>query len=490
MTPRLETPPPPPKTRHARAKARAHAKAQQRRDDEQRRLEALPVTRPHAAGIDIGGRSHWVCVGFTDGGPSDLVREFPAHTQGLHEIAAYLREHGVTSVALEATGIYWVALFELLEQQQFEVILVDPSYTRQLRGRPKTDRRDAQWIYRLHSVGLLPAAFRPAGAIATLRSYVRHRSLVVHQAGECIQRMQKSLEQMNLKLTTVLDDITGETGRRIIRAILCGTRDPAKLAKHRHPQCHHSEEEIARALEGTWREEHLFTLRAAYEAWQFHQGQLSKVDAQIAAQLRLLAPARELPPLPAKRCASGRRANDPRFDVRGALYAVLGFDLTELEGISESTALTLISEVGTDVGRFPSVKHFCSWLGLCPQVRKTGGRVKSSRTRTGAGRAATALRLAAGSLHRSRSALGAYLRRMKSRLGKAAGITAAAHKLARLVYWSLSQGVAYARQAQESYEEAQRQRERQSLEKRARRLGLDLVPRGSGGAVPAVAGVS
>jgi transposase len=465
-----------PQSRHARNKARAKARAQQRRDEQQQRLRAMPITRPHAAGIDIGDRSHWVCVGFTEDNHSDLVREFPTHTQGLQEIIAYLKEHQVTSVALEATGIYWVALLEAL-QQHFEVILVDPSYTRQLRGRPKTDRKDAQWIYRLHSVGLLPAAFRPAAAIATLRSYVRQRSQKVHQAGQCIQRMQKALQQMNLKLTTVIDDITGQTGQRIVQAILRGTRDPHKLAQHRHPQCRHSVAEIAQALRGSYRDEHLFALRCAYEEWRFHQQQLDKVDAQIQAQLRSLRLERQLPPLAPTSYRSGRKANDPRFDVRDALYAVVGMDLTELEGLNASTALTLISEIGLDMSRFPSVKHFCSWLGLCPQWRKTGGKVKSSRVRTGAGRAATALRLAAGSLHRSRSALGAYLRRMKSRLGKAAGITATAHKLARLVYWSLSKGLAYAKQTQAAYEDDQRQREKKALYKRAQRLGLEVVER-------------
>ncbi len=477
MTPPVRSTPTPP-NRHAKQKARAHAKTQRQRDEEQQRLQALPITRPHAAGIDIGGRSHWVCVGFTaDAARSPLVREFPSHTDGLRQIVAYLREHHVTDVALEATGVYWIAPLEILQQEKFDVILVDPSYTRQLRGRPKTDRKDAQWIYRLHSVGLLPAAFRPDEAIAVLRNYVRQRSLTVHQAGQCIQRMQKALEQMNLKLTTVLDDITGHTGLRILQAILRGTRDPQKLAQHRHRTCGHSAEEIAQALNGNYRDEHVFALRSAYEAWRFHQGQLDKVDACIEAQLKKMAVQRDLPPLPEKTSRSGRKANDPRFDARAALYAAVGMDLTQLEGLSATTVLTLISEIGTDMSRFPSVKHFCSWLGLCPQWRKTGGKVKSSRTRPGPSRAATALRLAAGSLHRSRSALGAYLRRMKSRLGKAAGITAAAHKLARLLYWSLSKGLAYAQRTQESYEEEQRKRERQSLEKQARRLGLEVVER-------------
>jgi transposase len=478
MTPSLQTTPtPPPTSPHARQKARAHAKAQQLRDEEQQRLEALPITRSHAAGIDVGSRSHWVCVGFTDTIRSPLVREFPGHTDGLRQIVAYLREYQVTDVALEASGVYWIALLEILQQEKFDVILVDPSYTKQLRGRPKTDRKDAQWIYRLHSVGLLPAAFRPDEAIAVLRSYVRQRSMTVRQAGQCIQRMQKALEQMNLKLTSVIDNITGHTGLRIIQAILRGTRDPMKLAQHRHRGCSRSVEEIAQALSGNYRDEHVFALRCAYETWRFYQGQLDKVDTCIQTQLKKMACQKDLPPLPEKSYSCGRKANDLRFDARAALYAAVGMDLTELEGLSEATVLTLISEIGLDMSRFPSVKHFCSWLGLCPHWRKTGGKVKSSRTRPGPSRAATALRLAAGSLHRSRSALGAYLRRMKSRLGKAAGITATAHKLARLLYWSLSKGLTYAKRTQESYEEDQRQRARKNLQKQAQRLGLEVVER-------------
>jgi transposase len=473
---------------YRRRKTRAKAKSEALRQSEAAQVEALPVQHPHAAGIDIGSRSHWVCVGFTAEADSALVCEFATHTDGLYQIVAYLREHQVSTVALEATGVYRIPLLEILQQEGFEVLLVDPAYTRQLRGRPKTDRKDAQWIYRLHSVGLLPAAFRPADLIVVLRSYVRQRGSIVHQAGQCIQRMQKALEQMNLKLTTVIDDITGQTGRRILQAILRGTRDPEKLAQHRHPSCRHSVAEIAQALRGNYRAEHLLALRLAYEAWTFLQGQLDQVDAAIETHLKKMGSPRDLPALPAKRCRSGRKANDPRFDVRAALYRIIGMDLTELEGLSEATVLSVVSEVGLDMRRFPTVKHFCSWLGLCPQWRKTGGKVKSSHTRAGPNRAATALRLAAGSLHRSRSALGAFLRRMKSRLGKAAGITATAHKLARLLYWSLSKGLAYAKQTQEHYEQEQKQRARQQLHKQARRLGLELIERAPASAAAASEG--
>ena len=258
-----------------RRKTRAKAKCEALHQQEVARVEALPVQHPHAAGIDIGSRSHWVCVGFATEAGSCLIQEFPAHTAGLKAIAAFLREHQVTTIAMESTGVYWIPLYELLSAEGFEVLLVDPSYTHQLRGRPKTDRRDCQWIYRLHSVGLLAAAFRPDEKTCQLRAYLRQRGNVIRQASRHVQHMQKALEQMNLKLTEILSDITGVTGRSILRAILRGTRAPEKLAKYRDKQCKASEAEIAQALTGSYREEHLFELRLAYEAWQFTLGQVA-----------------------------------------------------------------------------------------------------------------------------------------------------------------------------------------------------------------------
>src|SRR5947209_10169852 len=319
---------------YRRRKARAKARSEARRQEEAGRVEALPVQHPHAAGIDIGSRSHWVCVGFTTDAASCLVREFPAHTDGLQAIAAFLREHQVSTIALESTGVYWIPLYELLQAEGFEVFLVDPSYSRQLRGRPKTDRRDCQWIDRLHSVGLLAAAFRPDEQTCRLRAYLRQRANLVRAASRHVQHMQKALEQMNLKLTEVLSDVTGLTGRAIIRAILRGTRAPEKLATFRDKQCKASEAEIAQALTGSYREEHLFELRLAHEAWQFTLRQVEQVDGQIALQLGRMTGDRALPPLKPKPRPK-RRVNSPRFDVRAALYYVVGLDLTEIEGISE-----------------------------------------------------------------------------------------------------------------------------------------------------------
>lgn len=440
---------------------------------------ALPVQHPNAAGIDIGSRSHWVCVGFTTDAGSRSIREFPAHTDGLKAIAAFLREHRVDTVALESTGIYWIPLYELLCAEGFEVLLVDPSYTHQLRGRPKTDRRDCQWIYRLHSVGLLAAAFRPDEKTCQLRAYLRQRANLVRAASRHVQHMQKALEQMNLKLTEVLSDVTGLTGQAIIRAILRGTRAPEKLAKYRDKQCKASEAEIAQALTGSYREEHLFELKLAHEAWQFTLRQVGEVDAQIALQLGRMKGDRALPPLKPKPRPK-RRSNSPRFDVRAALYYVVGLDLTEIEGVSELTALTVIGEIGPGVSRFPTVKKFCSWLGLCPIWKKTGGRVKSSRTRRGVNRAAQALRVAAQGLHHSKGALGGFLRRMKGRLGAQAALTATAHKLARIVYQALKHGMTYVRQGQDEYEARMKEKQVKALKRKARQLGLEVVEKAAG----------
>jgi transposase len=471
---------------YTRRKTRAKARSEALRQKEAAQVEALPVQHPHAAGIDVGSRSHWVCVRFTTEANSCVIKEFPAHTAGLKAIAAFLHEHQVSTVAMESTGIYWIALYELLESEGFEVLLVDPSYTHQLRGRPKTDRRDCQWIYRLHSVGLLAPAFRPDEKTCQLRAYLRQRATLIRYASQHVQHMQKALEQMNLKLTEILSDITGATGRAIIRAILRGTRSPEKLAEYRDKGCKASETEIAQALTGTYREEHLFELKLAYEAWQFTLKQVEKVDGQIALQLGRMKCDRALPPLTLKRRQS-RKVNAPRFDVRTALYYVVGLDLTEIEGISEVTALTIISEIGPEVSKFATVKKFCSWLGLCPNWKKTGGRVKSRRTRPGVNRAATAFRLAAHGLHRSQGALGAFLRRLKSRLGTPAALTATAHKLARIVYLALKHGMTYVRQNQEEYEAQMKEKQIKALKRRARQLGLELIEKPSAGGATAEA---
>jgi transposase len=473
-----------PRSAHTKKEARAHAKAETRRQQEADKVQAMPVTNHRAAGIDIGDRSHWVCVGFTKDDVSELIKEFPTHTEGLRQIVAYLRKHGITTVAMESTGIYWVPLFEMLEKEGFHVILVNPACTSQICGRPKTDKRDAQWIFRLHSCGLLPAAFRPDEQTVVLRCYLRQRGMLTRSAARHVQHMQKALQQMNVKLTNVLTDITGLTGQKIITAILAGERDPKVLALLRHCGCKAKVEEIARALDGSYRDEHLFALEQAFEAWQFYNKQIEAVDEKIHAQLLRMKANRELPSLPVKP-RKAKKAGGPGFDVRTALYCVVGVDLTELEGLDEISALIVISEIGTDMSKFATVEKFCAWLGLCPNFRKTGGKVKSSRSRRGKPRAAQILRLAGMGRDRGKGALGAFLRRMKMRMGVPAAITATAHKLARLVYYSLKHGIAYVKQSQEDYEATQREKQIANLKKKARLLGFELKEKDVGeAAVP------
>ena len=437
------------------------------------KLSSMPVQNPQAAGIDVGDVSHWVCVEQTpDGSPT--TREFPAHTRGLRELMAWLKWCGITTIALEASGVYGHVLFLTLLEAGWSVIITAPQFTRQIKGRPKTDRLDCQWIHRLHRHGLLPSIFQPDNATQTLRDFVRQRANLVRLSSHHIQRMQKALELMNLKLTAVVEDVTGHTGLKIIRAILAGERDPHVLAKLRDRRCKRTEEEIATALEGRYRDEHLLELRCCFHMWEQYLKMIDEVDEAIAVQLRSMKKTTALPPLPPRKHVRGRRPHDPKFDVRTALYLMLGLDLTELEGLDELNALTLISELGTDMTKWPTVKHFTSWLGLCPNFQKTGGKVKSSKTRRGKGRAAYTFRLSAWSLMRSKSYLGASLRRLRSRLGAPKAITALAHKLARIFYTVMRYGVAYQKKSEEEFVNEHQQRMEKNLHRRAKEMGYEL----------------
>jgi transposase len=439
-----------------------------------RRRLTLRVTNPDAAGIDVGADAHWACV------PADRaaepVRRFGTCTADLEALAAWLQACGVTTVALESTGVFWIPLYELLEARGLQVLLVDARQVARAPGRPKTDAKDCQWIQRLHSYGLLSAAFRPRDQVVVLRAYLRQRAMLVSYAGQHIQHMQKALEQMNVKLMEVVSDITGVTGMGIIQAVLGGQRDPQQLAKLRDPRCKESEATIARALQGTWRPEHLFALRQAVALYEFYHRQIDDCDRAIEAHLQTFADRSGGKPLPYRPRRRKREANEPRFNARARLYGVCGVDLTAVEGLDETTALVLLSEIGTDMSRWPSLKHFCSWLGLCPQHKISGGKVLSRRVRRGSSRAKRALRLAARSLHQSKSALGAFFRRIKARHGTPLAITAAAHKLARLVYSLLKHGTDYVAQELAAYEAKYRERKLHGITRQARELGFALVP--------------
>jgi len=455
------------------SRAARHAEKTRRHAEECAKLVSMPVQHAHAAGIDAGDISHWACVESTPD-DTDAVREFPAHTAGLRQLVDWLRQCGVTTVALEATGVYAHVLFLTLLEAGFVVVMTAPQFARQIKGRPKTDKRDCQWIQRLHKHGLLPAVFQPDEATQTLRDYVRQRANLVRLSGQHIQRMQKALQLMNLKLTRVLADVTGVTGLMIIRAILAGQRDPQQLAKLRDRRCRHSVADIAQALDGRYRPEHVTELRCCLTLWEKYQEVIGELDEAIDAHLRTMRRQTELPPLPPKPRLRGHKPHDPRFDVRQALYFATGVDLTAIEGIEEMHALTLVSELGTDFTKWPTVKQFTCWLGLCPNWQKTGGKVKSSQTRRVKNRAAYALRLAAWSLQRSKSYLGAYLRRQRSRLGAPKAITALAHKLARIVYHLVRYGLAYVKQTEAAYAEQVRERLERQLRRRALELGFEL----------------
>jgi transposase len=349
-------------------------------------------------------------------------------------LADWLAACGVTPVAMESTGISWVPLFELLEARGFEVFLVEPSQARHAPGRPKTDVLDCQWLQRLHRYGLLTASFRPAEQVVVLRSSLRQRQMLVGYAGQHVQHLQKALEQMNVKLAEVVNDITGVTGMAIIRAILGGERDPLQLAKLRTDKCRRTEAEIARALQGNWRDEHLFALQQAVALQAFYRQQLQECDGRLRAHLATFADRSGGRPLPPRVKRRVRRSDDPAFSIRAVLFRMAGVDLTVLEGIDENTALVILGEIGPDISRFPTAKQFTSWLGLAPQHRGSAGKVRSRRVRRGAHRAGRALRMAVQSCHHAKHALGAFSRRVRARAGGPKAIVAAARKLAERVW--------------------------------------------------------
>ena len=424
-----------------------------------------------AAGIDIGAAEHWAAVPPGRNTEGQDVRRFGAFTGELCALADWLKQCGIQTVAMESTGVYWIPLYELLVERGFEVLLVDARQAKNVPGR-KTDVLDCQWLQELHTYGLLRGAFRPVDQVCILRSYLRQRSMLVSYASHHIQHMQKALEQMNLKLSHVVSDITGLTGRGIIKAILSGERDPVKLAKLRDPRCKSSEATVARALEGHYREEHLFTLQQAVELVEFYQQQMTACDRQIEACLQQFEEKSSETPVTTRR---RKRRRGIAFDARSYLYRMTGIDLTQIDSIEGNTALTVISEIGLDMSRWPTEKHFGSWLGLAPGSKVSGGKRLSGRTKPSANRAAAALRLAAQSLNQSQSALGAYFRRLKARLGAPKALTAAAYKLARIVYRMLKYGAGYVDQGEAVYEGRYRDRLLRNLKRRAAELGFQLT---------------
>ena len=431
--------------------------------------KAMPLVHPDAAGIDVHSDMHMVAV------PADRdpqhVRRFGAYTADLRALADWLNACAITTVAMESTGVYWIPLFELLESEGFEVFLVEPGQLSHCGARPKTDVLDAQWIQRLHACGLLRGSFRPPDSVLALRGYHRQRQMPVRYAAGHVQHMQKALEQMNVKLTEVVCDITGTTGTAIVK----GERDAKTLATLRHEKCQKSEEELTRALEGTWRAEHVFALKQALELYQFYHKQITVCDTQIRDELAKVPARSGEKSVPRKTRQRGRKSNDVRFEAAVPLFRALGVDLTAIDGIDVGTALVIAPEIGADVSRFASEKQFASWLGLCPRQHESN-KTKSRRgPRRGKIRVAQALRMCAQSVGRTQTALGSFYRRIRGRAGGKSAITATAHKLARLVYRMLKHGAEYVRVGLAEYEQKVKSQSERWLRKKAGLLGYELV---------------
>jgi transposase len=448
------------------------------------------VIHPHAAGIDIGATEQYVSVppdSLPAGQPT--VRAFRSFNENLDELVEWLKVCRVETVAMESTGVYWIPLFQKLEAAGLEVVLVNAHMLKHVPGR-KTDVKDCQWIQQLHSYGLLRASFRPEDSTCRLRTLVRHRATLVSNGAEHILHMQKALTQMNVQLHHVVSHLTGETGQRILRAILRGERDPEQLVKLRDPQITKStEEEMRKALAGDWRPELLFVLQQSFQAWEFYQEQMNQCDQQIEQQLKGMATAKK-PQTKAKSGApdplasanprakrpQSRKRNDPEINLAPELARICGVDLTEAHGLRVLTVLVIIAEIGLDMKRWRSAKAFTSWLGLCPNNKISGGKVLSSRTRKVVNRAATALRMAAMGLAETDTWIGSFHRRMRARLGPPAAVTATARKIATIIYHLLGNQEVFIDRDLALYEERVNRQRVARLKQQAARMGFKLVP--------------
>ncbi len=424
---------------------------------------------PNAAAIDVGASSHWAAV--PTHSSEAPVREFGAMTDDLNRLADWLLACKVDVMALESTGVYWIAVCEVLEQRGLKVWLVDARQVKYVPGR-KSDVQDCQWLEKLMSYGLLRAAFRPTAEVCVIRAVARQREVLLTEQASWVQRMQKALVQMNIQLTEVLTDVMGMTGQNIIRAIVAGERDPKVLARYRHSRVKASEQDIAKALTGNWREEHLFVLRQALAMYDDIAAYLRECDTKLSALLAERSAANvDLGKMP--RAGSKTRAE---FGTRQMLANWAGVDLTRINGLGLATVMKIHSEIGPDLSRFANVKHFCSWLGLCPATKISGGKALSARTKRSANRVRQALKMAAMSLSHSGSALGAFYRRLCSRMDKPRANTATAHKLARMVYFMLTRGETFVDEGQQRCEAQQHQRSVAALKRRAAALGFAVMP--------------
>lgn len=430
-----------------------------------KRISQLTVINPTAAGIDVSDTE--MMVAYPINSEQLEIRVFGCFTRDLHSIAKCLKEKGVTSVAMESTGVYWVSLFLLLQEYGFEVYLVNAKHVKNVTGR-KDDESDAEWIQKLHSCGLLTASFQPDSMIRTLRSLVRHRKNLVKTSSTYLNRMQKALELMNIKLHTIISDIDGKTGKLIIEAILSGERNPEVLADLRDKRIKASREDIIKSLEGYWTTEHLFELRQCYQLYSTHQQMIDECDREIEKQLSQQIASQnegvivEIPK--AKRKVSGK--HKVPYNLTAYLKEILGIDVTEVVGISELSALAILSEVGTDMLKWKTEHHFTSWLGLAPNTKISGGKVISSRIKKKKHHAGQAFRIAANSLYNSKSPMGDYYRRIRAKAGAAKAVVATARKLAIIFYKMVINKEAFNPSAIEDYQQKYKEKKINQLKKK------------------------
>jgi transposase len=452
-----------------------------RQPDKEIEVEGLPVIRRNVAGIDLGSTQHWVCAPRKDGAGRD-VEHFGATTPELERMAEWLKQRNVVSVAMESTGVYWIPPHEILERHGLEVVLVNTRELARVPGRKKSDRIDCKWIQRLHSCGLLTGSFRPNEQVCMLRTLVRDKGTLVAETGDWLRRMQKSLDQMNVRVHRAVSDIDGVTGLAIVRAIVSGERDPQKLAKLRDPRCRKSEEEIAQQLSGHWRADHLFSLRQALKMYDAIQERIGDYEQEILRKLAEMereecrgqqAPK---PKTKEKATAIKKRGQEP---LRQALFRISGVDLTGIDGIGVETVQTVISEYGSDLSRFPTEKQFVQHITLAPHQPTSGGKpVKKKKKRGSAStRVAATLRMAALSLKHSETALGAYYRQIARRIGADVAVFASARKLATLIYRLLRWGQPYVDEGAAAYEKRYQEARLRSLTAAAKSLGFQLTPK-------------
>ena len=441
-------------------------------------VSAAPTQiKQDVAGIDVGSEHHYVAV--PDGRDPEPVRRFGSFTADLYRMVKWLLDCGIKSVVMQATGVYWFGLYQVLEDHGLAVTVTNARYTKTLPGR-KTDVAECQWLQQLESFGLLTQSFRPTEEFRVLRSYMRQRENLVADIGICIQRIQKVLTEMNLQICNVLSDINGKSGMAILRAIVKGERDPYRLADLCDTRIRAPRQQVAESLEGTWQNELLFILKQQLEIHDALAAQVSQCDRQIETHLQTIQQkvVPEVIPMPAPRRPSKllSRKHTPQYDLRKYLYQITGVDLTQIDGIGEQIALTVVSEVGVDLSRWKTEKNFASWLGLSPTNEITGGKVIQRGTKKVVNRAATALRLAAQNLRTSQSFLGAKYRRFRGRMDAAKAITAMAHNLATLIYRMLKFGHNYTDKGMQFYEQRYRERQLQYLKKQAAKQGFQLTP--------------